>query len=294
MRFFTTLLALTAAATAAVVKRDMSTAVHLPLEVFDIASTKSNPSIVARQEPPFQTKNLRYADIYQSSSDDCTADRKMLSFDGGKYGEPEQKFCQDFDTQSVRSYTIESGTGCGAYIQEGTCETGDPQKLLELGGACAQAFTEEAAPTAQSLLVLCNAGAGDLGIPPKSLKGREEDSNAISERGEHAVSIPRADQRWVKYWLTDNDQCQTTPDDSGTIYSGNMGDNFSEQCQTRDALGGPTWVDVSDSHGCDLYIQQGDCDAAGSLPLPLSQGQCVRVSPEWEGSVWSLKAVCSG
>ncbi|KAK4502500.1 hypothetical protein PRZ48_005925 [Zasmidium cellare] len=241
--------------------------------------------IAARQEP-----YARHVDIYSAGSDDCSVNKSPLPFTGGVYGEPEQRHCHDFDIQSVRSFSIYSQAGCGVWIQEGSCQTGGRQKLVDQNGACTPAFLEQGAPNVQSLLVLCNAGAGNLGIPPTV---REAHSTALTKRGERAISVPRADQRWVKYWLTNNDQCQVRPEDSGTIYSGNMGENFSEECQTRDAVGDSTWIEVSDSHGCDLYIQVGSCDAMSGFPLRIEQGQCTHV-PQDGGSEWSLRAVCSG
>lgn len=152
--------------------------------------------------------------------------------------------------------------------------------MVDWLGACTP--VPDSAADEWSLEIICNGGTPDW------------DPHGISKRSEHAVATAQADPRWIKYWITGNDQCQVGADDSDTIYSGNMDYSFSEACQTRPAFSEDTWIYVSDSRGCDLYMEVGPCESIGSFPAFVAQEQCMQVPLEWVNSVWSSRAICSG
>lgn len=212
---------------------------------------------------------------------DCNPESShFFTIDGGKWGSKPYSSCHPFTTSNIKSFAIQAEHGCQTYIHQGSCETETSLHMVDCEGTCTP--VPPSVVQDWSLEIICNGG-----MP-------ERYPHEISRRGEHAVSTAQADPRWIKYWITGNDQCQVSADDSGTIYSGNMGDNFSEACQTRPAFSGDTWIYVSDSHGCDLYMEVGPCESIGSFPAFVAQGQCTQVPPEWVNSVWSLRAICSG
>lgn len=245
----------------------------------------------------------RYIEIWESSVNDYANEKsELVTIHGGDWGTKMSDTCHPFNSADVRGCSIQAGYGCHAYIRKGGCHAeGHLSQVDNLGGCTPVPFG--GAGVWWSLMIICSLGTKDW--PTDRLI-----RNSVAKRGDGAFSdktierpaqnsvIKRVesadDQRWVKYWLTYNDQCQVSPEDSGVIASGNIGDLLSVQCQTRNVLTNPVSPFVQEEHGCQLYIQLGDCDHTGSLPQYLPIEQCTQVSPEWELSVWSLRAICNG